>query len=87
MDDVALDEVLAAEAAPFWEAEDVFCAGSDLETPAVVGGTFVEFSAAAEGWEDVVGCCEALMGAPDCWWALDVAKEDCWIGFELTKGF
>ena len=77
MDDVVLDEVLAAEAAPFWEAEDVFCAGSDLETPAVVGGTFVEFSNAAEGWEDVVGCCEALMGP----------KEDCWIGFELTKGF
>ena len=67
MDEVALEEVLVAEA-PFWEVEDVFGAGSDLETPpAVVEGTAVVVSAAAESWEDVVGCCETLMGAEDCW--------------------
>jgi len=67
VDDAALEEVLVAEA-PFWEeAEEVFGAGSDLEAPVVVEGNVATVSAAAEDWEDVVGCCEALIGAVDCW--------------------
>ena len=57
MDDVALDEVLVAE---FWEVGAVFNTGSGLEIPAVIEGTVVA-SAAEEGWEDVGGCCEALV--------------------------
>ena len=83
MDDVALDEVLVAE---FWEVGAVFNTGSGLDTLAIVEGTVVA-SAAEEGWEDVAGCCEALVRAAGCWLGLDGAKEDCWIGLEETSGF
>ena len=63
MDDVALDEVLVAE---FREVGTVFKTGSGLDTLAIVEGTVVA-SAAEEGWEDVGGCCEALVRAAGCW--------------------